>query len=178
MPVPAHTAERVLCLAEGTVEQASPRRQAADRDAEGGAVDTRGEWTIFWGWFAIIFFGFSAIVSIHRLVFGHRVTVELSPRGFWDKRALLHEVPWTAVSRMSVWTRRETSALRIEIADEAMRHIKMTRIHQAVRWLSKPFGHDGIYVGCGDLDIPCSELIALFQKYLSEYNPAATDDTK
>jgi hypothetical protein len=145
---------------------------------QGGAVEHRGEAPVFWGWLCTVFFGLCLLVCIHRLIFGHRQPVELSPQGFWDKRALTQEVPWSAVSRISVWSHRGTSLLRVQFLDEAMQHTKLSPIGWATRWLNKPIGLDGVYLSSGDLDISFSELRILFQKYLLDYNPAAMDDTK
>lgn len=144
----------------------------------GGALDSRGEGTVYLGWTGTVFFGLCLLVVVHRLIFGHRKPVELSTQGFWDKRALTQEVPWSVVSRVSVWSHRGTSLLRVQITDEAILRNHLTPIGKTTRWLNKPFGLDGIYIGSTDLDISFSELSMLFQKYLSEYNPTATDDTR
>lgn len=144
----------------------------------GGAVESRGEGTVYLGWIATMLFGLSLLVAIHSLIFGHRKPVELSTQGFWDKRALAQEVPWSAVSRISVWSHRGTSMLRVQFTDETILRNQLTPIGKTTRWLNKPFGLDGVYVASTDLDISFSELRMLFQKYLSEYNPTAIDDMK
>jgi len=144
----------------------------------GGAADSRGESSVYIGWIVTVFFGLCLLVTIHRLIFGHRKPVELTKQGFWDKRALKQEVPWSAVSRISVCSHRGTSTLRVQFTDEAMLRNQLTPIGKTTRWLNKPFGLDGIYVGSTDLDISFSELRSLFQKYLSEFNPTAADDMK
>ena len=68
--------------------------------------------------------------------------------------------------------------LRIQFTDEAILRNGLTRIGKTTRWLNRPFGPDGVYVASADLDISFAKLRTLFQNYLSEYNPAATDDTK
>lgn len=144
----------------------------------GGGVDLHpGESSVYLGWIVTVFFGLCLLGLIHRLIFGHRKPVELSTQGFWDKRVLSQLVPWSAVSRISVWSYRGTSMLRVQFTDEAILHNQLTPIGKT-RWLNKPFGLDGIYVACTDLDISVSELRIVFQKYLSEYNPTAADDMK
>jgi hypothetical protein len=144
----------------------------------GGAVDSRGESSVYIGWIGAAFSGLCLLVAIHRLIFGHRKPVELSKQGFWDRRALTQEVPWSAVSRISVWSHRGTSILRIQFTDEAILRNRLTPIGKTTRWLNRPFGLDGVYVASTDLDISFSELRTLFQNYLSEYNPAAAVDIK
>lgn len=145
---------------------------------QGGAVETRGEISVLIGWLITVFSALGWIVLIQRLIFGHYEPVELSTHGFWDKRALRHEVPWSAVSRLSTWSHRGTSMLRVQLKNDAMEQITLTPTGQITRRLNKPFGLDGIYVGCEDLDISYQELRLLFQRYLSEHSPAATDDSK
>jgi len=143
----------------------------------GGATDTRyGELSVYLGWLGAVFFGTCLILWMCRLIFGHHKPVELSPQGFWDKRTLTHEVPWSAVSRISVWSHRGTSMLRVQFSDEAILRNQLTPIGKTTRWLNKPFGLDGIYVASADLDISFSELRMLFQKNLSKYNPTAKED--
>jgi hypothetical protein len=144
----------------------------------GGALDSRGEVTVYVGWIGTVFFGLCLLFAIHRLIFGHRKPVELSTQGFWDKRALAQEVPWSAVSRVSVWSHRGTSMLRVQFTDDAILRNQLTPIVKVTRWLNTPSSIDGIYVASTDLDISFSELRMLFQKYLSEYNPTAIDDMK
>ena len=144
---------------------------------KGGAVDTRGgEASVYVGWLCTVVSGFCLLITIYRLIFGHRKPVELSTQGFWDKRALAQEVPWSAVSRISVWSHRGTSMLRVQFTDEAILHNRLTPIGKKTRWLNKPFGVDGIYVASTDLDISFSELRMLFQKYLAEYYPTSKVD--
>lgn len=142
----------------------------------GGAAESRGVSSLYFGWIGTVFFGLCLLVTIHRLIFGHRKPVELSTQGFWDKRAFAQEVPWSAVSRISAWSHSGTSMLRIQFTDEAILRNQLTLIGKTTRWLNKPFGLEGIYVASTDLDISFSELRMLFQKYLSEGNPNATDD--
>ena len=144
----------------------------------GGAVDSRGEASVYIVWMGVMVFGFSLLVHIHRLIFGAPMPVKLSPQGFLDRRAFTQEVPWSAVSRLSVWSHRGTSLLRIQLTDQAMRDCKLTPVGQITRWLNRPLGLDGIYIGSADLDVSFSRLRMLFQEYLSEYNPGAIDDTK
>jgi hypothetical protein len=144
----------------------------------GGAVDSRGEVTVYVGWIGTVFFGLCLLVAIHRLIFGHRKPVELSTLGFWDKRAFAQEVPWSAVSRISVWSHRGSTMLRIQFTDDAILRNQLTPVVNVARWLNTQSGLDGIYVASTDLDISFSELRMLFRKYLSEYNPTAIDDMK
>lgn len=144
----------------------------------GGGVDTRGESTVYIGWIGTAFFGLCLLVAIHRLIFGHRKPVELSKQGFWDRRSLVQEVPWSAVSRISVWSYRGSSMLQIQFTDEAILRNQLTPVGKIIRWFNRPFGLDGVYVASTDLDISFSELRTLFQNYISEYNPAATVDIK
>ena len=142
---------------------------------QGGAAEAG---LVFWGWLTTTFFGLILILAVHRLVFGHRTQIELSPQGFWDKRTLKQKVPWSAVSHISTWSRRGNSLLRIQMTDEAWNQSKLTFYGKTIRWLHKPIGLDGIYVGSLDLDISFSELRQLFQSYHLEYNSTATDDAK
>lgn len=144
----------------------------------GGAEESRGKVVIYVGWLGTVFFGLCLLGAILSLLFGHRKPVELSTQGFWDKRALVQEVPWSAVSRISVWSHRGTSLLRVQFTDEAILRNQLTPIAKANNWLNKLFGLHGIYLSSVDLDISFCELRRLFQKYLSEYNPTAIDDAK
>lgn len=144
----------------------------------GGAVDSRGESSVYIGWIGTVFFGLCLPFAIHRLIFGHRKPVELSKQGFWDRRVLVQQVPWSAVSRISVWSYRGNSMLRIQFTDEAIRRNQLTPVGKIASWLNRSYVLDGVCVASTDLDISFSELRTLFQNYLSEYNPAATFDMK
>lgn len=144
----------------------------------GGAIDSRGEVTLLWGWLGTIFFGLCLFLSIHILLFGYRTPVELSPQGFWDRRILKQEVPWSLVSRISIWSHGRISLLRIQLTDGAITEEQLTSMGKRARWLNKAFGLDGIYVDSMYLEISFSELSDLFQKYLEYYNPSAVDSTR
>ena len=144
----------------------------------GGLAESHGEKSVYLGWIATVLFGLHLLLSIHRLAFGERNPVELSMQGFWDKRALTQEVPWSAVSRISVKSLKGNYWLRVHFSDKEILRNQLTPIGKITKWLYAPFGLDGIYVVSTDLDISFSELRMLFQKHLSEYNPTATDDTR
>jgi len=145
---------------------------------QGGAVDTRGQVSVFLGWIGTPIFGLCLLLGLHRLIFGHIEQVELSPQGFWDKRFFKQEVPWNAVSRISIWSLGGASSLRIQLTRESMRQIKPSPIGRVTSWLNNPFCRDGVSVSSADLRISFSELCALFGEYLSDYNPGAINDIK
>lgn len=150
---------------------------------QGDEVDSGDDGDMLIGWLTIVFFGLVSISKTYQLVYGHREPVELSAQGFWDKRVLEQKVPWSAVSRLSVWSYRgksfwRTYLLRIQLTDEAMQHVRLTKTGRTARSLNKPIGLDGIYISTVDLDMSFPELRLLFQSYLSQYNPSATDDTE
>lgn len=144
----------------------------------GGMVGSRGEGSVSFGWFSAVFFGSSLVVISYRLIFRSRMSLELSPQGFWDKGVLKKEVPWSAISRISVVGTRHVSLLRVHFTEEAIKHLELSLLPRIVSWLHKPFGTYSIDISDTDIDISLLELCTLFRDHLSVYNPNAIDDTK
>lgn len=144
---------------------------------QGGAVDSRGEISVFVGWLTTIVCGIGLLILFGRLLFGGRYPLQLSAQGFLENSLLKKEVPWNAVSRISIVSNRRTPLLRIQISDQDFLNQHLTFLGRVTRCLNYPFGRDEIYVSSVGLDASFSELSKLFRTHLAEFNPSAVDET-
>lgn len=140
-----------------------------------GAVGTKGTSTIFSGWLSVLFFGMCLALVLFRLIFGSNTPVILSQTGFVDKRSFKGEIPWSAIARVSVFSYRKTSLIRLQLAPDGILLLKLTWSAKITRWMNKPFGLDGLYVPSSDLDISFAELWNLTRRYVKELCPHALD---
>ena len=141
----------------------------------GGAVDTRGKGTILLGWLSMPLCGLGLAVVFFRLIFGSNTPVIFSQTGLFDKRSFEGEIPWSAVTRVSVFSIRKTSVIRLQLAPDGILLLKLTWSAKITRWMNKPFGLDGLYITSNDLDISFPELWNLTRMYVAEFCPDALD---
>ncbi len=143
---------------------------------QGGAVDTRGEVSVLYGWLSVLVFGLLSTKFFVRLILGEKTPVRLSPNGLVDKRYFKEEIPWSAFSRVSVWSHRGNSAIRLQLASEGTHQFEFTWSATITRWFNKSVGLDGRYMTSNDLDISFSELRNLMFTYVKEFQPSALED--
>ena len=124
----------------------------------------------------IVFSGLCLLVCIQRLAVGPRIPVELSPKGFVDRRLFNSEVSWTSVRGIHVWSHKRTSLIAVQLTTDAMNNLDKTLFAKVKSRLNTPFGPNIVYVSTGDLDIQFKELLWHFQQYLKEHNPGSSID--
>ena len=146
---------------------------------QGDAVEMKGELTIIIGWLVTPLIGIMFVLGLLQLLFGNRTPYELSPNGFVAKDYVRGEIPWNAVSRLTVWTdKKGEPSLLIQLTDEALPDVEFTWPGRFKRWLNKKFGFDDIAISAVHLDITFPDLLSVFRQYLTQHQPSAlTDDT-
>lgn len=139
------------------------RSGAAQADGEGAGVIS---------WVSIVIFGAGLLHHVHQLIFGDRYPVELSAYGFVDKRSIKQDVPWSAVSRISVLRHRWYDLGLVVHLTGGVAHNTFWLSPIARFWsrFGKPSNPDRVNVIATGLKIHPSELRALFEKHLSDYN--------
>ncbi|MEM6588763.1 MAG: STM3941 family protein [Pseudomonadota bacterium] len=127
-------------------------------------------------WLGIVCFGFSLFFFVHKLLFGPRIPLELSPNGFLDRRLFTNEVSWTSVRGVHLWSHKGVSLVAVQLTSDAVSSLEKTYLAKAKTQLNLPFGKNIVYVAITDLEIQADQLLWTFRKYLKKYNSAPSED--
>ena len=138
-----------------------------------GTVGTKGTISIFIGWLSVLFFGMGFVMILLRLIFGSNTPVIFSQTGFVDKRLFKGEIPWSEIVRVSVFSYRKTSQIRLQLTTEGIHRLELTWSAKIIRWMNYPFSSDGLHFSSSDLDITFPEFWNIMHRYLTEFCPHA-----
>ncbi len=120
----------------------------------------------------IFFFGACLLAGVHRLAFGHRFPVKLSPTGFADTRSFRDEIPWSSFCCVSICSFNGQPFIRLELTTGQTDAFDLTWTAMVTQWLNKPFQMEGLYISATDLDTSFDELWVMFGAYAAEFNPS------
>lgn len=140
-----------------------------------GYVDTKSTSTVVLGWLSVLFFGMSSALILYRLIFGSNTPVILSQTGFVDKRLFRGEIPWSEIARVSVFSYRKASQIRMELTYEGINSLDLTWSTKIIGWINKPFSSDMLYITSSELDISFPEFWIVMRRYVTEFCPHALD---
>jgi len=144
---------------------------AGYRSATGDMVESHGEFSIYMGWFTMLFCGFGGLTFLYLLIAGPKYVLKIDATGIEYRQLLKADIflPWGDIQKIKVRTIRGTKA-QVEFfldPEEASKILKSR--NSRVQRLNKNFGFGDIAVSSAGLSVSRKELFKMIVAFANEY---------